>query len=167
MTRQSLGYALFLISISSVAYAQGGLGYTTAGVSAVRNVGIRDEAWHAGAGGELLKGQFGFGGQIDYLHFPEVTKTSNGRITASTPAASAAAVSATASYYFGADATGRRTRPFATGGITVLAGDEMMPILLHLAAGVDWWAGRRAGLRLEVLGRAPSMLGVRLGLVFR
>jgi len=167
MTRQSLGYTLLLTLIASTAQAQGGLGYATAGVSAVRNIGIRDQAWHAGAGGELLKGRVGFGGQVDYVHFPEVTKTSNGRITASTPAATAVAVSATASYHFGATATDRRTRPFATAGITVLAGDEVSPILLHLAAGVDWWASRRAGLRFEVTGRAPSMLGVRFGLVFR
>jgi hypothetical protein len=169
--RRSLGYAfLILITLAAYpefAYAQSAMGYATGGPSAVRNIGIRDEAWQVGAGGELLKGPFGFGGQIDYVHFPEVTKISNGRITASSPAASAVGVSATASYHFGGTAVERRTRPFATAGVTGLAGDEVSPILLQLAAGVDWWASERAGLRLEVRGQAPSMLGVRVGFVFR
>jgi hypothetical protein len=39
--------------------------------------------------------------------------------------------------------------------------------MILLSGGFDWWTSRRAGIRVEVRGQFPIMLGVRAGLVLR
>jgi hypothetical protein len=151
----------------ATARAQDALVFATGGPSAVWNIGLRDMAWQLGAGGEVLTGNIGWGGELAYVYFPAVTRSFEGRTIASHPAASALSISATAAYHFDGAAGGRRTRPFVIGGAAAMIGDELTRVLLHLAGGVDVWTMRRTGLRFEVLGQFPSMLGVRAGIVFR
>jgi hypothetical protein len=159
---------LLVLPCASPAHAQGALVYATGGPAAVWNIGHRDRSWHAGGGVEVLNGPLGLGGEVGYLYFPEVTKTfDGGRGVASSPAAGALALSAKATFHFGSTTVDRRLRPFVTAGLSFLVDEEVMPILPLVSGGVDWWATRRVGLRLEAQSHWRSMLGVRVGVVLR
>jgi hypothetical protein len=155
------------LACPSPAHAQGALVYATAGPSAVWNIGHRDISWHAGGGVEVLNGPLGLGGEVGYLYFPEVTKTFGGGGVASSPAAGALALSAKATFHFGSTTVDRPIRPFVTAGLSFLVDEEVMPILPLVSGGVDWWATRRVGVRIEAQSHWRSMLGVRVGVVLR
>ena len=160
--------ALLVLAYPSSAHAQGALLYATGGPAAVWNIGHRDMSWHAGGGVEVLNGPLGLGGEVGYVYFPEVAKTfDGGRGVASSPAAGALALSAKATFHFGSRTVDRPIRPFVTAGLSVLLDEEVMPVLPLVSGGVDWWTTRRLGVRLEVETHWLSMLGVRVGLVFR
>jgi hypothetical protein len=151
-----------------LAEAQSALGYLSGGPALVRSLGNRESAWQLGAGGEKLFGSFGAGGGVDYVYFPEVTKVFNmGRVQASSPPLSTAAISVNGSFYPGRSVPNRSARPFIIAGVSYLLDDEAPLPMLHIAAGFDWWASRRAGLRFEVREQFPSMLAFRCGVVFR
>jgi hypothetical protein len=152
----------------ALAGAQSVIGQVSGGPALLHGIGIRDYAWQVGGGGELQTGRLGIGGGVEFVYFPEVTKTfAGGRGSASSPALSTAAVSVSVSGYFAEDLVGP-TQPFLTGGLTYLI-DRGAPIpLLHVAAGVDRWISRRTAVRFEVRGQGPrNIVGFRVGFVFR
>ena len=139
----------------------------TGGPALVRSVGNRESAWQLGGGVEAVGAVYGFGGEVHYVYFPEVTRTFEGRVVSSSPAVSTAALTAKGSYYFGGDAPGRRLRPFVTGGLSYLFDDELPLIMVHVGGGVDWWTTRRAGIRLEIREQFASILSFRAGVIFQ
>jgi hypothetical protein len=151
-----------------LAEAQSAVGYVSGGPALVRSLGNRESAWQLGAGGEKLFGSYGAGGGVDYVYFPEVTKVfDTGRVQASSPPLGTAAISVSGSFYPGRSVPDRPARPFIIAGVSYLLDEEEPLPMLHIAAGLDWWAGRRAGLRFEVREQFPSMLAFRCGIVFR
>ena|SRR5688572_21112814 len=170
--RTCLALTLLILTVISaaapeVARAQGALAYVTGGPVLIRGLGIRDFAWRAGGGAEILDGPVGIGVSADFVHFLGVTKTyDGGRGGASSPPFSTGTLSAHASFYFGGTVIPRRVRPYISGGLTYLFGNEAIPTL-DVAAGVDWWTTRRAGFRFELRQQVPSLLSVRAGVVFR
>ena len=115
----------------------------------------------------MLNGPLGLGVGADFIHLLESTKTfDGGRGISSSPSFSAAAVSPVATFYSGGTILPRRIRPFFTAGLTFLLAKEVFGTL-DFGGGVDWWAGRRRGLRLEVRAQYPAMLSFRAGVVFR
>ena len=158
---------LVAIACPVPAHAQGALVYATGGPSAVWNIGYREIAWQGAGGVELLNGPLGLGGDAGYIYFPAVTKTFDGRGTASSPAAGAVAVTGKATFHFGSTTVDRRVRPFIAAGLTFLASDEFMPLLPVVSGGVDWWATPGVGMRVEVQRLWGSMLTARVGVVLR
>lgn len=149
----------------TTALAQG-LGYVGGGPVLVRGMGSHDFAWQAGAGAELGTGPVGLGGGFEYIYLTEVKKTfDNGRGSASSPAAGVPAVSLRVAGYVGRAKHDRRVQPFVSGTITFPFAKETPP-LLTAGGGVDWWATRKTGLRLEG-GMQYLSMTFRVGLVFR
>jgi hypothetical protein len=143
-----------------------GLGYISGGPVLVRGIGNHNFAWQTGAGGELGAGAVGLGGGFDYIYFTEVNKTfDNGRGSASSPAAGIPAFSLRASGYVGRAKHDRRLQPFVSGTITFPFAKETPP-LLTAGGGLEWWATRKTGLRLEA-GMQYLSVAFRCGLVFR
>lgn len=133
----------------------------------MKTLSHRDSAWQIGWGAERLNGSLGFGGDIDYVYFPPHTYAlSGGHGTATEPSLNMAAATMKATYHFGQDGTRSRARPFVAGGVSFLFSEGEYGMLL-LSGGFDWWTSRRAGIRVEVRGQFPIMLGVRTGLVLR
>lgn len=164
----TLTAALALASVvaTTPAHAQVAVGHVSAGPVALRNVGLRDIAWQAGGGGELLlNGPYSVGGDLDFMYFPAVETTFGGSGHASAPATRAIAVSGRGAYYFDNHGA-RRVRPFAAGGLMYLADAEPIA-LLQVSGGADLWTSRRTGLRIEVRAALGGMLAFRAGLVFR
>jgi len=155
------------VSLSNPApvHAQSTLGTVSGGAALVKTLSNRDSAWLIGGSAELVTGRLGLGAEVDYVYFPESSKTlAGGRGTTSTPATGTSGVTVRASHYFGEHPAGR-TRPFISGGVSVLgAGDFGM---LLIAGGVDVWTSARTGIRLEVREQFPIMLAFRCGAVFR
>jgi hypothetical protein len=170
--RHSLGltavaFAMVVEANPSEVYAQSGLGYVTAGPALVRGFGYHDLAVQAGVGGEIGTGMVGLGGGFDYIYFTEAKKIfDNGRGSASSPAAGMPGLSLRASGYPGRAKQDRRTQPFIMGAITFLMAKEAPP-LMFAGGGVDWWATRKAGLRVEVETLYFYSLVFRCGVVFR
>jgi len=163
----AIGLTLILSTLAvATAHAQVAVGQVSAGPVALWNVGLRDIAWQAGGGGELLlNGPYSVGGDVDFMYFPEAETTFGNSGHASAPATHAIAVSGRGAYYFDNHGS-RRVRPFATGGLLYLADAEPMA-LLQVSGGADWWTSRRTGLRIEVRAALGGMLAFRAGLVFR
>ena len=159
--------AMFVGANPSEARAQPGLGYVTAGPAFVRGFGNHDFAVQAGVGGEIGTGAVGLGGGFDYIYFTEANKTfDNGRGSASSPAGGISGLSFRASGYPGRSKQDRRTQPFVMGAITFLMAKEASP-LLFAGGGVDWWATRKTGFRVEVETLYLTSLVFRCGVVFR
>jgi hypothetical protein len=165
--RQFLGVFVVVGIHSSTANAQSAIMTASGGPALVKTLSHHDSAWQVGWGAERLTGSVGWGGDIDYVYFPPHTYAlSEGHGTSSDPSLNMAAATLKATYHFGQDATRLRVRPFVAGGLSLLFSEGETGMIL-LAGGFDWWTSRRAGIRVEVRGQFPIMLGVRAGLVLR
>jgi hypothetical protein len=146
--------------------AQDSIVYVTAGPAVTHGSGNRDFAWQVGAGGETVKGPFSIGGEVDYLYLPPVRRTfDNGRGGSFSPGGHVLGFSVNGAIYPGNEAA-RQAQPFISGGVGMFVTGEALPTI-SIGAGVDWWAGRRTGLRFEVREQLPSVLTIRCGVVFR
>ena len=162
-----LGVFVIVGIYPSTANAQSSIMTASGGPALVKTLSHRDSAWQIGWGAERLNGSLGFGGDIDYVYFPPHTYAlSGGHGTATEPSLNMAAATMKATYHFGQDGTRSRARPFVAGGVSFLFSEGEYGMLL-LSGGFDWWTSRRAGIRVEVRGQFPIMLGVRAGLVLR
>jgi hypothetical protein len=148
-------------------HAQPPIGYVTAAPAVPIHIGNRTFAWRFGGGGEMRTGPFGVGGSLDYVYFPPYDHTS-GRDSWSAPSYSTVIVSATGSFY-PRKRFAERAQPFVNGGLAFLLADDDVFYVLptpQFGGGVDWWLGRRTGLRFE--GRMEfTMMVFRFGVVFR
>ena len=163
----ALAIAIFLGANPPEAHAHAGLGYVTAGSGFLRGFGNHDFAVQAGVGGEVGTATVGLGGGFDYIYLTEVNKTfDNGRGSASSPGVGLPGLSLRASGYPGRARQDRRTQPFVMGAITFLMAKEAPPLLVA-GGGVDWWATRKTGFRVEVETLYFSSLVFRCGVVFR
>ena len=167
--RQSLAVLIVIAIHAPTASAQSAIAAATGGPAVVKTLSHRDSAWQVGFGGERLNGPVGFGADIDYVYFPPDTYAlGGGHGTGSEPSLNMAAATLKATYHFGQDGTRSGARPFMAGGLSLLfQGPEGEFGMILLSGGVDWWTSRRAGIRVEVRGQFPIMLGVRAGIVFR
>ena len=161
--------AAMAIAPSAAANAQPVTGAVFTGGSFVRGIGNHDRALHFGGTVEVGSGPVRLGGEAGLVHLPEVDKTyfdSSGRVLggSSSPAASAGMLGFRASYY--PVRFEGRLRPFVTGGLSVYP-NEMLLTTLDVGGGVDWWATRNAGIRIEAREQFSSMFTVRVGVVFR
>ena len=162
---------LVAAATAGVASAQTPVAYATAGPAIVTGLGHRELAWLGGGGAEAKIGPLAFGGDVDYAYFAAIQRT-RGAHSFESPALSAVAASAHAAYYIGEPGVlvgrfnGPRTQPFVTAGLSFLVSGEVIP-MLHVGGGVDWWATRRTGVRLEVREQLGALLAVRCGIVFR
>jgi hypothetical protein len=149
------------------ASAQSAIMAATGGPALVKTLSNRDSAWQIGWGAERLNGAVGFGGDIDYVYFPPHTyAVGEGHGTYSEPSLNMAAATLKGTYHFGQNGTWSGVRPFVAGGVSFLFSEGEYGMIL-LSGGFDWWSSRRAGIRVEVRGQFPIMLGVRAGLVLR
>jgi hypothetical protein len=147
--------------------AQSAILNATGGPALVKTLSDRDAAWQLGGGAERLNGAVGFGGDIDWVHFPADTKVSPaGPYTYRQPSLNMAVATLKGTYHFGEDRSRRSVSPFGAAGLSLMAGENTYGMVL-LAGGLDWWSSQHAGIRLEVRGQFPIMLGVRVGMVFR
>jgi len=147
--------------------AQSAILNATGGPALVKTLSDRDAAWQLGGGAERLNGPVGFGADIDWVHFPAETKVSPaGPYTYRQPSLNMALATLKGTYHFGNDGNGRSVRPFGAAGLSLMVGESTYGMIL-LAGGIDWWTRQRAGIRVEVRGQFPIMLGVRVGVVFR
>ena len=175
---RSLQFAIAIIGISvatpRLAAAQTkAFGYAFGGPVGVSNLGIRDSttAWHVGGGGEILTERgVSIGAELGSIYFPSVETTSGCCHQSRTKAYQGGLFSFNTSRHFGGPIrTTTGIRPFVTGGLSFLLGGEPMP-LWNFGGGVDWWLGRRTGVRLELreqLMGLPTFLGFRFGVVLR
>jgi len=155
-------------------FAQGpGMGYAFGGPLEFSNLGERSIAWSVGGGGEHVVDSTGVGGDVEVVHFPAVNFRSK-TYGYSMPPANAALVSGNGYHHF-SKAASNGVRPFLTaGGGLLLAGEASAPTF-NAGGGLDWWADRRTGIRLEVRDQiVPSTYGLfqlslalRVGLIFR
>jgi hypothetical protein len=165
--RQLLGVLIAGAIHASTANAQSPILTASGGPALVKTLSHRDSAWQVGFGAERLNGPVGFGADIDYAYFPPATyDLGDGHGTGSAPSLSMAVATLKATYHFGQDQG--RLRPFMAGGLSLLfQRPEGEFGMILLSSGFDWWTSRRAGIRVEVRGQFPIMLGVRAGIVFR
>jgi hypothetical protein len=158
---------LLIVSSNAVPARAQAIASVSGGPSLVRSIGNHGSAWQVGAGAEVVGDLYGFGGEVQYIYFPEATTTFAGGLgEASSPAASTVTFAVKGSYYF-PRMTARRVRPFVTAGLTYLYDDEEPLPMLHVGGGVDWWATRRTGMRFEVREHLGGILSFRCGFVFR
>ena len=140
-----------------------GVGSVFGGLGAGLCAGCRAETiLHLGGGGDLLitdrvaiGGDIGFIGPIDY------------------PEGGLGLAAINASYRFGQPTS--RTRPFLTGGYSVLFREGRLSGL-NFGAGLDRWLSGRLGVRVEFRDHIPlfseggfdaHLVDVRVGLIFR
>jgi hypothetical protein len=146
------------------ASAQAGTGYVTAGPAFVTGIGNRDYAWQVVGGGEVGAGHVRFGGTVEYVFLPEFYKA-DAYGSSSAPAAHLLGFAGHGSFYFNREYDAR-VQPYINGGMTFYADGTMIPTL-QIAGGVDWWASRHTGLRIEARQQYGAMFSVRCGVVFR
>jgi hypothetical protein len=163
ITTTARGYLLattgLLLACPAAAGAQSIVGTISGGPASVKTLSTHDFAWLIGGGAERRRKSFGLGGEIDYVHFPRMTRPRE------EPPLNMAALTVKGSHYFGAHSTGR-ARPFLSGGLSFLVGEGQYGMIL-LAGGVDVWTSSRAGIRLETRAQFPILFSVRCGIVFR
>ena len=76
-------------------------------------------------------------------------------------------------YHFARLGKDRRTRPFVTTGYSLGFGGGGVGNLWNVGGGVDYWVGRRVGIRTEIRdhiysdGGTTHFWGPRIGVVFR
>jgi hypothetical protein len=155
----------------SSARAQTAVAEVSGGPAWVNGLGVHNSAWHLGGSGELRAGVLGFGAGLDYIYLPRASRThpqGGGKSrcgyhrrhhqwrlslsrTGHAPAAHATIHDCRHDFH-------ARTRSAP---------------MFNVAGGIDWWATRRAGVRMEVRNQfvgvptMPVMLGARVGLVLR
>jgi hypothetical protein len=119
---------------------------------------------HVGGGGEArLANRFGLGGELGVLK----PVTNQYAITSGL-------VSVTPAYHFIARGSNRTIDPFVNGGFSVLFGSGA-GAAIHYGVGLNYWVGRRLGLRFEFrhhlwspeAGEAIHLIGFRIGVAFR
>lgn len=119
---------------------------------------------HVGGGGEgRLTDRFALGGELGVL------KPLTNRYAVTTGLASV-----TPAYHFIPRDSNRKIDPFVDGGLSLLFGSGGA-IAVHYGGGVNYWVGRRMGLRLEFrhhlwspeAGEAIHLVGFRIGVTFR
>jgi hypothetical protein len=119
---------------------------------------------HVGGGGEArLANRFGLGGELGVLK----PVTNQYAITSGL-------ASVTPAYHFIARGSNRTIDPFVNGGFSVLFGSGA-GAAIHYGVGLNYWVGRRLGLRFEFrhhlwspeAGEAIHLIGFRVGLAFR
>jgi hypothetical protein len=147
--------------------------YAVADPVRVDNLGGHGFAVHIGAGLERsLGGEMSAGGELGLLYLPRA-ETHGPGFSSYAPAGQGLLVSVNASRHFAARrATG--LIPFATGGFSLLVGEGGVG-LFNAGGGVDYFANRHAGVRLEVrdhfvggnTGIGSVFLQFRAGIVFR
>jgi hypothetical protein len=157
------------MAIAPIAEAQSLVTSVSGGASFVRGLGSRERAIHFGGGVETGSGPLRFGGEAGLVHFPAVTQTffdAGGRPRggSSMPAASLGAIAVRGSYYPGRFDESR-LRPFVSAGLSVYLETEPFGSL-DVGGGIDFWATRHAGLRIEAREQLATMFTVRVGLVF-
>jgi hypothetical protein len=167
--RRLLGVLMSIAIHPSTAMAQSAILSVTGGPALVRTLSHRDSAWQAGFGAERVNGSKAFGADIDYVYFPPNTYAlGGGHGTGTEPSLNMAAATLKGIYHFGEDGGGSRVRPFVAGGLSLLfQGPEGEFGMILLSGGFDWWTSHRTGIRVELRGQFPIMLGVRAGIVFR
>jgi hypothetical protein len=168
MARVILGI-LLLMSSSIAAWAQqsGSYVYMFAGPTVVpRSAFTRWDGTfiHAGGGGEArLANRFGLGGELGVL------KPVTNQYAITTGLASV-----TPAYHFIRRDSKRKFDPFVDGGFSVLFGSGA-GAAIHYGGGLNYWVGRRLGLRLEFRhhlwspegGETVHLIGFRVGIAFR
>jgi len=117
-----------------------------------------------GGGGEgRLTDRFALGGELGVL------KPVTNREAVTTGLASV-----TPAYHFIPRDSNRKIDPFVDGGLSLLFG-RGGAVAVHYGGGVNYWVGRRVGLRLEFrhhlwspeAGEAIHLVGFRIGVTFR
>ena len=120
---------------------------------------------HAGGGGEArLANRFGLGGELGVLK----PVTNQYAITTGLG-------SVTPAYHFIRRDSKRKFDPFVDGGVSLLVGGGGAAAAVHYGGGVNYWVGRRLGLRFEFrhhlwspeAGEAIHLIGFRVGIAFR
>jgi hypothetical protein len=155
--------AATLAALPAEAFAQTtGLGVVFGGLGTGLCGGCGAEAiLHVGGGGELILGdQVAIGGDVGFIGPVRYLEAGLGL------------ASFNGSYRFGGPRD--RTRPFVTGGYSVLFRDGSFNAI-NFGAGFDRWLSGGLGLRFEVRDHVPLFddgfevhyLDVRVGLVFR
>jgi hypothetical protein len=169
LVRQSVGVLIGIAIHASTANAQSAIAAATGGPALVKTLSHRDSAWLVGFCAERLNGSVGFGADLDYVYFPSHTYAlGGGHKTGLERPLNMAAATLKGTYHFGQNGTRSGARPFMAGGLSLLfQGPEGEFGMILLSGGFDWWTSRRAGLRVEVRGQFPIMLGIRAGIVFR
>jgi hypothetical protein len=177
-TRRLFVILLFLIAemiFAKTSFAQSaGVGYVFGGPLRFRDVGYPSLTWSVGGGGEHLSGATGVGGDVEVVHFPAVVYRSKSA-EYSWPSADILFASGNGYRHFSKSAGhGHGVRPFLTGGggVSFARGGA---VTLNGGGGIDWWADRRTGIRLEVRDQiVPSTYGIfqlslaaRVGFIFR
>lgn len=171
VVRAGLALVVFLVALASVVDAQPVVGSVSGGVASKAPPGDRTGAVFGG-GADLRSGPLGLGGEVIFLHVPERTTTFTNQFgvvagSASNPEINLTGLSFKASYY-PVRFMNSRVRPFVDGGLSLfLPTDEDSAGSLDFGGGVDWWAWRRAGIRLDVRALLPMAIVVRCGVVFR
>lgn len=163
MRAQLLLTALFL-AIGTAAAAQTDrplVGSVSVGPAFWQGLPDRPTGFLFGGGLEVRPGPLALGGEVTYLNVP---KTSS-RVSA----ISLTAISFKASYYPGR-LDNQRVRGFSTAGATVylpttVAGQGAGS--LDVGGGFDWWAARRAGIRVDIRAQLPNGVFVRFGPILR
>jgi hypothetical protein len=119
---------------------------------------------HAGGGGEgRLTDRFALGGEIGVL------KPVTNQYAITTGLASV-----TPAFHFISRDSKRKFDPFVDGGFSLLAGGGGGAVAIHYGGGMNYWVGRRFGLRFEFrhhifspeTGEAVHLVGFRVGIVF-
>jgi len=168
MARVILGI-LLLMSSSIAAWAQQSGSYVYAVMGPVVVPPSAFTRWdgtfiHAGGGGEArLANRFGLGGELGVLK----PVTNQYAITSGL-------ASVTPAYHFIARGSNRTIDPFVNGGFSVLFGSGA-GAAIHYGVGLNYWVGRRLGLRFEFrhhlwspeAGEAIHLIGFRIGVAFR
>lgn len=169
LVRQSLCVLIAVAIPASTANAQSANVTATGGPALVKTLSHRDSAWLVGFGAERLTGSVGIGADLDYVYFPSDTYAlGGGHGTGSEPPLNMAAATLKGTYHFGQNGPRSGARPFMAGGLSLLfQGPEGEFGMILLSGGFDWWTTRRTGIRVEIRGQFPIMLGIRAGIVFR
>jgi hypothetical protein len=156
-----------IVGIPAVARAQGiTLGYVFTGP--VWESGDARQAFTFGGGGEIVTGWKGtkIGLQAEHLWFP-ATETDGWFLRP----ISAGVVSIDLSRHFNQSSGSGRWQPFLTGGVFIAASGDAADGGFTIGAGVDRWFTQHTGLRIDVrdqfLPNSFSIVGVRVGIVFR
>jgi len=152
-----------LILLAGAAGAQSSNGYVFFAPGGVSCCGYTAMTLHLGVGGEAVLGKgVGIGAEIgalgtreDFVEAVSGTFSANG-------------------YYHFAHRKDVKVDPFVTGGYTLLFRSGHIN-LFNFGGGLNYWAGRRFGIRLEArdhvyapeFGSALHYWGVRFGLAFR
>jgi len=169
---------LFLIAemiFAKTSFAQSaGVGYVFGGPLWFRDVAYPSLAWSVGGGGEHVSGATGVGGDVEVVHLPAVVYRSKSA-EYSWPSTNRLFASGNGYRHFSKSAGNRLgVRPFLTGGggLSFARGGA---VTLNGGGGIDWWADRRTGIRLEVrdqivaypYGVFQLSLAARVGIIFR